>query len=181
MAANTDQHDRLVEAVGTAFAQRLPLQIVGSGSKVFLTEPEMSRSRVNARRLLSVAEHSGVTEYRPEELVITARAGTTLKELERQLARERQMLPFEPPRFSGAGTLGGAIASGLSGPGRPWYGSLRDALLGTYEADHLVTVLYSSGDPDYESLSRRVALSELAAVAVPVYSNLWVPGEGGVE
>ncbi|MCZ6620245.1 MAG: glycolate oxidase subunit GlcE [Gammaproteobacteria bacterium] len=130
MAANADQQDRLVEAVGAAFAERLPLQIAGSGSKVFLTEPGTSRGRADVGRLLSVAEHSGVTEYRPEELVVTARAGTTLKELEQQLARERQMLPFEPPRFSGAGTLGGAIASGLSGPGRPWYGSLRDAVLG---------------------------------------------------
>ncbi len=127
MRTDTDQKDRLVEAVAEAYAERLSLQIVGSGSKVFLTEPTTSDTQA---RLLSLAEHRGVTEYVPEELVVTARSGTTLKELEQQLARAGQMLPFEPPRFAGAGTLGGAVASGLSGPGRPWYGALRDAVLG---------------------------------------------------
>lgn len=130
MHGDSDQQDRLVEAVAEAYEEQLPLQIVGSGSKAFLTEPTTPDSRVDPGKLLSIAEHSGLVEYRPEELVITARAGTTLKELEQQLAREGQMLPFEPPRFSGAGTLGGAVASGLSGPGRPWYGALRDAVLG---------------------------------------------------
>ncbi len=130
MSADTDQQSRLVESVAEAYAEQLPLHIVGSGSKTFLTEPIGSNGRANIGRLLSIAEHSGVTDYRPEELVITARAGTTLKALDAQLARAGQMLPFEPPRFAGAGTLGGAVASGFSGPGRPWYGALRDAVLG---------------------------------------------------
>ncbi|MCZ6644063.1 MAG: glycolate oxidase subunit GlcE, partial [Gammaproteobacteria bacterium] len=130
MHADTDRKDRLIESVVEAFAARLSLQIVGSSSKVFLTEPTTLDGHANPGRLLSLAEHSGVTEYVPEELVVTARAGTTLKALEQQLAREGQMLPFEPPRFAGSGTLGGAVASGLSGPGRPWYGALRDAVLG---------------------------------------------------
>jgi hypothetical protein len=62
--------------------------------------------------------------------VITARAGTPLREIERLLAQARQFLPFEPPRFRGGGTLGGAVACGLSGPGRPWRGAARDAVLG---------------------------------------------------
>jgi glycolate oxidase FAD binding subunit len=72
--------------------------------------------------------------------VITARAGTPLAEIEALLAANNQMLPFEPPHFSpppqageGPGetaTLGGMVAAGLSGPRRPWGGSVRDAVLG---------------------------------------------------
>ncbi len=119
-----DDGERLVEAVREAYARRQPLAIVGSASKSFL------RPADDGARLLSVAEHSGVMEYRPDELVVTARAGTPLKELQQLLSQHRQMLPFEPPLFGGGGTLGGALAAGLSGPGRPWRGSVRDALLG---------------------------------------------------
>jgi glycolate oxidase FAD binding subunit len=119
-----DDSERLVEAVRDAYARNQPLAIVGSGSKSFLMPAD------DGARLLSVAEHAGVLEYRPDELVVTARAGTPLKDLQQLLSQHRQMLPFEPPLFGGGGTLGGALAAGLSGPGRPWRGSARDALLG---------------------------------------------------
>ena len=80
---------------------------------------------------LSVAEHKGVVDYDFRELVITARAGTTLAELNQVLADNGQMLPFEPPAFSPQATLGGTLACGLSGPRRPYTGSARDFLLGT--------------------------------------------------
>jgi FAD/FMN-containing dehydrogenase len=67
-----------------------------------------------------------VTEYAPTELVVTARAGTRLSELESLLASEGQMLAFEPPRFGAEATLGGAIAAGASGPRRPYAGAARD-------------------------------------------------------
>ena len=79
---------------------------------------------------LSTRAHSGILEYRPEELVITARAGTPLEELVAAVTAQGQLLPFDPPRFGGEGTLGGAIASGISGPARPWRGSVHDAVLG---------------------------------------------------
>jgi len=63
-------------------------------------------------------------------LVITAKAGTRLGELERTLAEKNQMLAFEPPQFNENSTLGGCIASGLSGPARPFSGSVRDFVLG---------------------------------------------------
>lgn len=119
-----DEGERLVDAVREAYARRHALAIVGSGSKSFLLPAD------DGARLLSVAEHAGVLEYRPDELVVTARAGTPLKDLQHLLSQHRQMLPFEPPQFGGSGTLGGALAVGLSGPGRPWRGSVRDALLG---------------------------------------------------
>ena len=81
-------------------------------------------------KLLSTVEHRGIVEYRPDELVVTVRSGTPLGELRRVLAREGQMLPFEPPEFRGLGTVGGAVASGLAGPARPWRGGVRDSILG---------------------------------------------------
>ena len=66
---------------------------------------------------------------------MTARAGTPLGELERALAAHGQMLPFDPPRFADGGTIGGAIACGLSGPARPWRGAVRDAVLGAEIVD----------------------------------------------
>ena len=79
---------------------------------------------------LSVAGHTGVIAHRPNELVLTARAGTPLAHIERLLDSHRQMLPFDPPQFGGQGTFGGAIATGLTGPARPWRGGARDSVLG---------------------------------------------------
>jgi glycolate oxidase FAD binding subunit len=79
--------------------------------------------------------------YDPSELVITARAGTPLTEIVAILDDASQMLPAEPPTFDGTATVGGAVASGLSGPRRPWAGSLRDFVLGcrvvTGEGQHV--------------------------------------------
>jgi len=79
-------------------------------------------------------EYSGVVSYEPTELVVTARCGTPLTELEAMLAAEKQMLSFEPPHFGAGATLGGCVAAGLSGPRRaangPAYGAVRDYVLG---------------------------------------------------
>jgi glycolate oxidase FAD binding subunit len=122
-----DRAEALCDAVRAAAASGEPLRVVGSGSKDFLCG---GGGGGRPPRQLNVAEHRGVLDYRPEELVITARAGTPLKELEQTLAAAGQHLPFEPPRLHGGGTLGGAVACGLSGPGRPWRGAVRDAVLG---------------------------------------------------
>jgi glycolate oxidase FAD binding subunit len=79
---------------------------------------------------LDTREWSGVVAHAPEELVVTARAGTPLAELEAQLARAGQMLPFEPPHFNAGTTLGGCVAAGLSGPRRAYAGAVRDSVLG---------------------------------------------------
>ncbi|MGB9150001.1 MAG: glycolate oxidase subunit GlcE [Burkholderiales bacterium] len=102
---------------------RAPLRIRGSGSKDFYGAAKHGE-------LIDMAAYSGVVEYEPTELVVTVRAGTSLTELEAILAAEKQMLPFEPPHFGGHGTIGGAVASGLSGPRRAYAGSVRDFLLG---------------------------------------------------
>ena len=109
--------------IQAAAADHTALNIVGGNTKEFLGRtPQGTR--------LSVASHRGILHYEPSELVITARAGTPLRELEQTLAEQGQALAFEPPHFGEAATLGGAVASGLSGPRRPYAGSLRDFVLG---------------------------------------------------
>jgi glycolate oxidase FAD binding subunit len=131
----TDRDDSatLVAQVERAFVTRTPLRIRGGDSKAHLGRP------VDARAL-DTRTHRGVVGYDPTELVITARAGTPLAELNAMLDAAGQMLPCEPPVF-GAATVGGAVAAGLSGPRRPWSGALRDHVLGcrviTGEAKHL--------------------------------------------
>lgn len=106
-----------------AIAERLPVEILGGGSKRFLgREPSGS--------VLDVGGYRGIVDYQPSELVVTARAGTPLQEVERALAQQGQMLAFEPPHFGAAATFGGTIACGLSGPRRPYAGAARDFVLG---------------------------------------------------
>lgn len=133
MTTDADQSLTLCDAVRRAFETGGRLRIMGSGSKSFLTRGvpgEGDDPSGSPSALLCVAEHHGIVDYRPEELVLTARAGTPLREVERELARAGQHLPFEPPRYRAGGTLGGAVACGLAGPGRPWRGGVRDAVLG---------------------------------------------------
>lgn len=113
----------LQDAVAHAAAAGTPLRIHGGNTKSFY-------GRAATGEPLDVSAHRGVVSYEPTELVITARAGTPLKEVEETLAKNGQMLPFEPPHFGEATTLGGAVASGLSGPARPYAGSVRDFVLG---------------------------------------------------
>jgi glycolate oxidase FAD binding subunit len=123
MSHGHDCSQSLQTAVMDAARNTRSLQLVGHGSKAFY-------GRELAGELLSIAEHRGITSYEPTELVITARSGTPLEEIEDKLQAQGQMLPFEPPHFDGKGTLGGAMAAGLSGPRRPWGGAPRDQLLG---------------------------------------------------
>ena len=134
----TDISNALQQAVLTAIAQKTPLQIIGIGSKSFY-------GRAATGTALSVAGHRGIVSYEPSELVITARAGTPLKEIETLLDQHGQMLAFEPPHFGSEGTLGGAIASGLSGPRRPYAGSARDFVLGVQAVNGKGEVLQFGG------------------------------------
>ena len=113
----------LIEQLQTATADATPLAIQGGGSKAFY-------GRICEGQPCQVGDHSGVIDYTPAELVISARAGTPLAELEAVLAKEGQMLAFEPPHFGTTATLGGTIACGLSGPRRPYAGAARDFVLG---------------------------------------------------
>ncbi len=116
---------RLQEQVRHAAVDRQPLRIRGGGTRGHLCANLAAEART-----LEVGEHCGLVAFEPNELVLTARGGTRLDDIEATLAEAGQMLPFDPPRFGTGSTLGGAIASGLAGPGRPWYGAARDAVLG---------------------------------------------------
>jgi glycolate oxidase FAD binding subunit len=111
------------DRVRAAAAGSEPLRIVGGGSKDFYGH-ELAGTVFDTR------EYSGITDYDPTELVITARCGTRLAEIEDALAERAQMLAFEPPHFGADATLGGCIAAGLSGPRRPHGGAVRDHMLG---------------------------------------------------
>ncbi|WP_166267697.1 glycolate oxidase subunit GlcE [Marinobacter caseinilyticus] len=118
-----DITEQLQDQIKTARTEARKLSIVGGGSKAF-----MGRA-IDADRL-DVSGHSGIVTYQPVELVLTVRAGTPLLEIEAALAKNNQMLSFEPPHFSDASTIGGTLACNQSGPGRPWWSSVRDQVLG---------------------------------------------------
>ncbi|HEY1460954.1 MAG TPA: glycolate oxidase subunit GlcE [Casimicrobiaceae bacterium] len=111
------------ERVLSAASAHSPLRIVGAGTKDFY-------GQVIAGEAFDTREHRGIVDYDPTELVVTARCGTPLSEIESALAAEQQMLAFEPPHFGDGATLGGCIAAGLSGPRRPYAGAVRDVVLG---------------------------------------------------
>ena len=123
MPEDFDNSSGLLEQVNQALQYATPLRIQGANSKLFL-------GRDVAGEVLDTRGHRGIVSYDPTELVITARCGTPLSELVQALEQAQQMLPCEPPSFGDA-TVGGMIASGLSGPRRPWAGSVRDYVLGT--------------------------------------------------
>ncbi|WNL41655.1 glycolate oxidase subunit GlcE [Halomonas sp. PAMB 3264] len=124
-APDRDISEALCQQVANAYQSRAPLRIKGGDTRGFYGRPVEGIT-------LDMTEHSGIITYDPVELVVTVRAGTRLATLEAALAAEHQMLPFEPPSFGQASTIGGAVATGLSGPRRPWAGAARDFVLGSH-------------------------------------------------
>lgn len=111
------------EQILNAAKNKTPLSIEGGGTKSWY-------GNTNNYAKLDTRSYSGILEYQPEELVITACAGTPLKEIEAALKEKNQVLAFEPPHFGENATFGGAIAAGLAGPGRITVGNFRDFVLG---------------------------------------------------
>jgi glycolate oxidase FAD binding subunit len=130
----------LAETMAAAAAAGRPLRIRGGDSKAFYGHAVEGDE-------LDVRGYRGVVDYEPSELVITVRAGTPLAEVEAVLAEHNQMLAFEPPHFGapGAATIGGAVASGLSGPRRQAVGAVRDFVLGLRMLDGRGTDLSFGG------------------------------------
>jgi glycolate oxidase FAD binding subunit len=123
--------DELRDAAATALAAEEPVEIVGGGSKRGLGWPLQTPHALDLSRL------SGIRDYAPSELVLTAGAATPMSEIERVLAEHGQMLAFEPPDWRGLlgaentePTLGGVLACNLSGPRRIKAGAARDHFLG---------------------------------------------------
>jgi glycolate oxidase FAD binding subunit len=116
------------ERIRTAGAANSPLRIRGGGTKDW-------HGQAFSGEVFDTRAYAGVVSYEPTELVITARCGTPLAEIEALLARHNQMLAFEPPRFGPESTIGGVMASALSGPRRASAGAVRDFVLGAVLMD----------------------------------------------
>jgi glycolate oxidase FAD binding subunit len=130
--------EQFQQRVRAAAADKQSLRIRGGGSKDWYGQ------RLEGE-ILDTRGYSGIVDYEPTELVITARCGTPLAEIEAVLAERNQMLAFEPPHFGEGATLGGAIAAGLAGPRRATSGGVRDFMLGAKLLDGKGDVLTFGG------------------------------------
>jgi glycolate oxidase FAD binding subunit len=117
------QLNSLIDAVRQAAADGRTLRLRGGGSKDFWGQSLTGE-------VLDTRTYQGIVSYEPSELVVTARCGTPLAELEAALAEKGQFLAFEPPHFGPDATVGGMVAAGLSGPSRATVGAVRDYILG---------------------------------------------------
>lgn len=137
--------EALAAAVAAAAAAREPLAIEGNGSKRALLRAPA------AARTLSTRALTGITLYRPQELIISARAGTPLAEVEAALAEQGQHLIAEPPSLAALlgsdrpATIGGVVASNLSGPRRIAWGAMRDHVMGIRAVNGQGEVFRSGG------------------------------------
>lgn len=117
----------LAQKIRAAASARTSLRIRAGGSKDFYGNSPSGA-------VLDPRAVSGIVAYEPTELLLVARCGTTLAEIEALLESHAQMLAFEPPRFAAGATIGGCIACGLAGPRRASagyaYGGVRDFVLG---------------------------------------------------
>jgi glycolate oxidase FAD binding subunit len=156
--ATTELSDRLRAA---AVARTL-LELRGSGSKGFY-------GRAVRGEILSLQEHRGILHYDPRELVLTARSGTPLAEIETALCEAGQHLAFDPPHFGPHATLGGTIACGLGGPARASVGPARDFVLGARVLTGVGKVLRFGGQ-----VMKNVAGYDVARVMVGALGTLGV-------
>lgn len=159
----------LSERVRAAAASGTALRIHGGNTKGFLGHAVQGEA-------LSMHDHEGVLHYEPSELVITARAGTPLGEIERLLTAEGQMLAFEPPHFGAAATLGGTLAAGLSGPRRPWAGAARDFMLGCRLLNGRGEDLHFGGE-----VMKNVAGYDLSRLQIGAFGTLGVILEASLK
>jgi glycolate oxidase FAD binding subunit len=135
--------EQFQEQVRAAARDGRALCIRGSGSKDWYGQQDGVGTP--GGDILDTRGCRGIVDYEPTELVITARCGTPLSEIEAALREQRQMLAFEPPHFGADATLGGTIAAGLSGPRRASSGALRDFVLGARLLDGKGEVLTFGG------------------------------------
>ncbi len=155
-----DDTEGLVAAVRAAYASADPLEIRGGGTRRHL-------GRAPSGTALSVGGHSGLVEYDPSEFVVTVRAGTRVDELAARLAEAGQVLAVDVPRLGAASTIGGAIATGLSGPSRPYTGALRDIVLGARVISGTGEVLNFGG-----RVLKNVAGFDVSRLMVGAYGTL---------
>lgn len=121
---NRAEAPKNLDELQDAVCRHARLGLRGGGTKSALSAP------LAGIQILDLKNLSGITEYDPGEYTFTARAGTPVAEVQSRLDANRQYLPFDPPFVERGATLGGTVASGLSGPGRYRFGGVRDFILG---------------------------------------------------
>ena len=157
----TDIRELIASRVKDAYEKGCALKIHAGNTKDFYGR--------NIKGIpLSLSEHTGIVEYEPSELYITARSGTPLKEIEHVIEKENQILPCEPPHFGAAATVGGMVAAGLSGPRRVSSGAIRDCILG---------VEIINGKGEYLQFGGKV-MKNVAGLRC-ISSDVWSPGHFG--
>jgi len=145
--------NELRERVTAARGEHRALRLRGAATKDFYAEEFGGKSDETGpnggpaleHEVLDLRPYRGIVDYEPSELVITARCGTPLLEIESVLADRNQFLAFEPPVFGAGSTLGGVVAAGLSGPRRLYAGAARDFVLGTTLLDASGQILRFGG------------------------------------
>lgn len=135
-AASHAALSELREQLVMAYRNAHPIVLQGGGTCGFYGNPFRLRGQGTAQpagewTVLDCNRYAGVVSYEPSELVVTARCGTPLVELEELLTAHGQCLPCDPPHFAPGRTVGGMVATGLSGPRRLHAGAVRDFILGT--------------------------------------------------
>jgi len=153
------------EVIAAARQARQQVVIRGGGSKAGLPW----QPRCEGALVLVTDQWRGIERFEPSELVVTARSGTPLAEITAALAEAGQWLPFDPPQFAPGGTIGGAVASGLSGPTRLGHGTVRDAILGVRLLDGRGRVLRFGGE-----VMKNVAGYDVARLMVGAWGTLGV-------
>ena len=135
----------LAAEIAAAYAAREPIEVEGAGTKRGMLRP------IQAARTISTRNLRGITLYSPKELVISARAGTPIREIEAALVEHGQHLIAEPPDLSallgttGEQTIGGLVATNLSGPRRVAWGAMRDHVMGIRAVDGTGDIFHSGG------------------------------------
>jgi len=160
--------EALSDRIRDAADRKLALRLRGGGSKDFYGNE--ARGEV-----IDTRSYSGITDYEPSELVVTARCGTALAEVEKALAERGQCLPFEPPHF-GAATFGGCVAAGLSGPRRASAGALRDFVLGVTLVDGRGRVMQFGGQ-----VMKNVAGYDISRLVVGSLGTLGLIAEASLK
>jgi glycolate oxidase FAD binding subunit len=160
---------QLAETIRSAAARGLPLRIRGGGTKDFYGEALRGE-------VLATTAYRGIVDYDPTELVLTARCGTPLGEIEDAMRAEGQMLGFESPHFGAGATLGGCLGAGLSGPRRPFAGAVRDFVLGVRLLDGQGQDLRFGG-----RVMKNVAGYDISRVCVGALGTLGVILEASIK
>jgi glycolate oxidase FAD binding subunit len=158
----SDISQALQQRVQAALQEKTPLKIIGGSSKAFY-------GHVSRGEPLDLSDHTGIINYEPTELVITARSGTPLSEIEAALAEHNQFLPFEPPYFGATATLGGTLACGFSGPRRAYSGAARDFMLGCQIINGKGEIMHFGGE-----VMKNVAGYDVSRVMVGALGTLGV-------